>query len=598
MRIILRLVGLVLLLSTAPLAQAQAAIVIGANGQPSTDLSPHLSILVDPSAKLSIHEILAGDGGKFVPNTSKTPSFGFTEAAVWLRIELQSSSDQTERMVMNLASTRLSHFTWFVVNGGRVERTVESGAADTTREQFNRLPTLELEIPARATRTIYARAESETSIWLPLHAGSPQEMARRETMESALHLLQIGFCGALVLLSTFVGISQRQSLYFYLPGFVISYVFYTATFNGFSRMAWPGIPLWFERDGFGLICSVGSYVFVKFNSVYLNMSDKRRTARILQRAAELSIILSILFFLTLDFSHAIQLWNPLLILGLVVEGLAIASRTQRKYRPEEVWFLVTWVSLSISIGLICLQFLRILPVLIPFDLLQRLTIPTILAGFFLSIIARQRSLQELELRLSEARQAESNARLSALRYQINPHFLFNTLSSIDALSRTSPSQVPGMVSRLATFLRLRLEPSPTQLSSFERELEATRAYLDIEHTRFGDALTATYDIAPESLAWQVPELILQPLVENAVKYGFENDCQLEIQIQSRVNHGILTITVSNRGTLPPENEAPVGFGIGIHNIRQRLTMHYGVQATFQLSQQGENVVALLLIPKL
>jgi two-component system sensor histidine kinase LytS len=155
-----------------------------------------------------------------------------------------------------------------------------------------------------------------------------------------------------------------------------------------------------------------------------------------------------------------------------------------------------------------------------------------------------------------------------------------------------------MVSRLATFLRLRLEPSPTQLSSFERELEATRAYLDIEHTRFGDALTATYDIAPESLAWQVPELILQPLVENAVKYGFENDCQLEIQIQSRVNHGILTITVSNRGTLPPKNEPPVGFGIGIHNIRQRLTMHYGAQATFQLSQQGENVVALLLIPKL
>jgi two-component system LytT family sensor kinase len=234
---------------------------------------------------------------------------------------------------------------------------------------------------------------------------------------------------------------------------------------------------------------------------------------------------------------------------------------------------------------------------VSFSWLQGVMVPVIVIGFFLAVLKRQKNLQDLELNLAEALQAGSDAQFNSLRYQINPHFLFNTLTSIDALSRTEPQHIPNLVSKLATFLRLRLAPSVNRLAPFSQELETVRSYLDIEHVRFGEALVATYDIQPESLDCLVPEFLLQPLVENAIKYGFENDRDIQIHLETRVAAHQMVITITNRGSFAGNTVAPAaGLGLGTANIRQRLALHYGKQADLQISEEGESVVARIQIP--
>lgn len=592
----IHLAGLVFLLGCASLLEAGAELSIGNDGLPVTDLAPHLSIMRDPTTELGICDVLAGRASGFVPNTRKVPSFGFTRDAVWFRFEIRSESDSDQSIVAALGTARLAHFTWHVVDEGRVEQSVACGAADAEVPR-QRVPRINFRIPAGAKRTIYARAESDTSIWLQLRAGSPDVMERLESGHSAWDHLLIGFCGSVLFFSFLFGFFQRQKLYFYLTCLAASYLFYYTVFNGYARTAWPGMPFWFERGGFGLFSALGTFVFMRFNGAYLNLRAANRAVRTLQRVAEVLGFTSVFAFVVLDFFLAIRLLSPLLVLGVLLQSIVIASMVRRFRRPEEIWFLSTWIGFGVLMIILGLQFSGILPVIIPFSWLQLLMIPAILTGFFLSVVARQRSIQELEVHLAESRQAEADARLSALRYQINPHFLFNTLASVEALSHIAPERIPGLVSRLATFLRLRLVPSPTLTAPFEQELETVRAYLDIEHTRFGDGLTATYDIASDSLSCLMPEFMLQPLAENAVKYGFECDKEVRIHVESRVRLGKLIITIANRGVLTTGNVQASGLGVGTENIRQRLAMHYGADADFRITQQGETVVARIEIPE-
>lgn len=298
----------------------------------------------------------------------------------------------------------------------------------------------------------------------------------------------------------------------------------------------------------------------------------------------------------MDFYYAVQLLTPLQILTIIFGSFAIFFRARDTSRPEKIGFLITWGGYAVLVIFFGLQISDTIRFLVPANLFQQLMIPIILSGFLLAVFARQRRLNQLEIDLAEAKRAESDAYLSALRYQINPHFLYNTLASIDALSRIAPARVPTLVSRLSTFLRLRLAPSTNQLNSFERELESIRAYLDIEDTRFGDALTTAYDIAPAALSWQLPELLLQPLVENAVKYGFKAGADLKIQIHARIEGDMLFIAISNSGSLYSADASADGHGIGSSNVRQRLALHYGGRAVFRLIQEGENVVSQLEIP--
>lgn len=207
---------------------------------------------------------------------------------------------------------------------------------------------------------------------------------------------------------------------------------------------------------------------------------------------------------------------------------------------------------------------------------------------------RERALQAAAL----AREAE----LQMLRYQINPHFLFNSLNSASALIREDPARAERMLGELSAFLRYSLVQSKVAAVPLGEELAALRNYLDIEKIRFEDKLDVRFDIAPAAERFQVPGFILHPLVENAVKYGMQTGAlPLVIEINAQAQNGSLHLAVINSGKLKAKtrNTSPSsnGVGIGLQNVRQRLAQAFPGRHRFEVFERDGRVRAELEISK-
>ncbi|WP_085217304.1 sensor histidine kinase [Allosphingosinicella indica] len=191
-----------------------------------------------------------------------------------------------------------------------------------------------------------------------------------------------------------------------------------------------------------------------------------------------------------------------------------------------------------------------------------------------------------QLRASDTRAAAfareaQEAQLRALRYQINPHFLFNTLNSLSSLILSQRTDVAErMIMNLSTFFRTTLSADPTADVPLEEEIKLQRLYLDIEQVRFPERLNVVIDIPDELKTVRVPILILQPVVENAIKYGVAKSRKaVTLSISARTEAGRLHIKVRDDGDAPPPEESSLeGTGVGLRNVCDRLIARYGVQA--------------------
>jgi two-component sensor histidine kinase len=192
------------------------------------------------------------------------------------------------------------------------------------------------------------------------------------------------------------------------------------------------------------------------------------------------------------------------------------------------------------------------------------------------------------------------ARLQALRMQINPHFLFNTLNTISALIHENPDAADLMIARLSKLLRRTLDRGDVQEVPLREELEFLRSYLEIEQTRFSDRLTVTFDIEPKTQDMLVPHLILQPLVENALRHGIlprEEAGRVEISAHL-VDGEQLELKVRDNGNgLRAASDTPGREGIGLQNIRSRLAQLYGDTQKFEIGNSSTGgVEARILMP--
>lgn len=182
-----------------------------------------------------------------------------------------------------------------------------------------------------------------------------------------------------------------------------------------------------------------------------------------------------------------------------------------------------------------------------------------------------------------------DAQLRMLHYQINPHFLFNTLNAISTLVLERRNEAAeGMLLKLAGFLRYSLDRQPTALANLEAELEAQRKYLEIEQTRFGEKLRVRFEIEPGLEKARLPSLILQPILENAIKYAVTPSVDGGvITIAARRDGELLRIAVEDDGPGLPSNEAlPRRRGVGLANIRERLELIYGPRAGLAASNRS------------
>jgi signal transduction histidine kinase len=187
-----------------------------------------------------------------------------------------------------------------------------------------------------------------------------------------------------------------------------------------------------------------------------------------------------------------------------------------------------------------------------------------------------RQLKEKEQLEERLRAMATEAELKALKAQINPHFFFNTLNTIAALVHTDPALAEASVERLAEMFRYVLAGSERGQVPLEEELAFVDDYLEIEHARFGKRLRVTREIDSRVLSVPVPSLILQPLVENAIRHGCGNDggTDVDIRIES-VGHDVI-ITIADRGPgLPPGYKIGDDPGHGLRNVDERLRKTYG-----------------------
>ncbi len=193
--------------------------------------------------------------------------------------------------------------------------------------------------------------------------------------------------------------------------------------------------------------------------------------------------------------------------------------------------------------------------------------------------------------LVQAREAE----LKALKAQINPHFLFNSLNSISALTSIEPDKARDMCIRLADFLRSTIGLGEKEVISWGEELALVRNYLEVEKIRFGARLEVDFDIDASCEACQVPPLVLQPLVENAVRHGIaELVSGGVIRVHGRAANGLLSVTIEN--AFDPEAPPRRRHGLGLRNVRERLKTRYGDAAQLNAGPDGERWRVELLIP--
>lgn len=195
--------------------------------------------------------------------------------------------------------------------------------------------------------------------------------------------------------------------------------------------------------------------------------------------------------------------------------------------------------------------------------------------------------QEVQKSALKSAAMAHEAQLKMLRYQLNPHFLFNTLNAISTLVLERETESANrMVTRLSSFLRHSLDNDPMQKVTLEQELAALRLYLDIEKVRFEDRLTLTVDVAQEASPALIPSLLLQPLVENAIKYGIaRSEAGGELKIAARVFAGELFLELSDNGPGVElvDGEIPQANGVGLRNTRERLAELYGEDHSFTLA---------------
>jgi two-component system, LytTR family, sensor kinase len=198
-----------------------------------------------------------------------------------------------------------------------------------------------------------------------------------------------------------------------------------------------------------------------------------------------------------------------------------------------------------------------------------------------------RRYREHELHASELEKHLVQAKLQALQMQLNPHFLFNTLHSVSSLMHKDVEAADRMIMRLSDLLRAALDGVATQEVSLQQEIDLLKLYLGIEQIRFGERLTVEMDVAPDTLNAQVPNFILQPLVENAIRHGIEPRARPgKIELHARRNADTLTVEVCDNGK-GLASAKPTREGVGLSNTRARLRELYGAAHQFELGPRAD-----------
>jgi signal transduction histidine kinase len=288
------------------------------------------------------------------------------------------------------------------------------------------------------------------------------------------------------------------------------------------------------------------------------------------------------------------------IIGFLLSSLlvAVALRTSGpdlRFRPRPVLATTALMAIFFSAIDYVVWFMILedkaplsLPIMLVLGWSYRFLLLLACFGLYFTILYSA-ELRDRESRLLEARAQAQEAQLRALRYQVNPHLLFNALNALSALVVTGQAKPASeFIDKLAQFYRAALAPDSELKVTLAREIELQAHYLDIERTRFPGRVRMASDVEPGLEQALVPHLLLQPLVENAVRHGVAATFEpVEIRLRARREAGSLLLSVANNGPRATDGAGSGRGGIGLSNVRERLRACYGEAGHLAASEPAE-----------
>lgn len=218
--------------------------------------------------------------------------------------------------------------------------------------------------------------------------------------------------------------------------------------------------------------------------------------------------------------------------------------------------------------------------------------------FSLRAIDNYLNLKKSEVKMARIESQLTQAKLRALRMQLQPHFLFNTLNTISSLLDVNTAKARSVIAKFADILRNVLESDDKRFISLDEEIQNTQNYLVIEQTRFSDRLDVSYDIAREALDILVPSFILQPIVENAIKHGLSKSSEsLHLSLKASIDGRFITLSVHDDGQGASGSDDLFGKGVGLSNARERLQNLFGSESYIKIdTSPGEGFHVSLTFP--
>lgn len=297
------------------------------------------------------------------------------------------------------------------------------------------------------------------------------------------------------------------------------------------------------------------------------------------------------------------------ILLLAATGLAV-SNNLKYYQPSEnkYWMLFVWgIGISVLwIYIIQWSLKHLLPneleylVFLKKSLPVRFCIALLMAELMAVLSFVWYNLEEQKInesRKSDAKKLTKEAELFKLRQQLQPHFLFNSLNSISALAGSKPEEARKMIQQLSDFLRVTLKQEEQQLVTLKEELEHLQLYLNIEKIRFGHRLETDLQITEASNSMVIPQLLLQPIVENAIKFGlYDTTDKVVIVIQASLNQNELEVSIKNpfdASTTRPKQ----GIGFGLTSVNRRLYLLFARNNLLETYSKGNVFITKVKIPQ-
>lgn len=316
---------------------------------------------------------------------------------------------------------------------------------------------------------------------------------------------------------------------------------------------------------------------------------------------------------TFNFSLTVSLADALNLNLLIVTASFSVFKGLRWYQPStsKVFYLFIW---CLGLAFLCewlhsqlmprlfsgdtayLEFLAKSHLIRSLVLWIMITL-TAIAGWTWYYVLDQRDNEKRE---QDAIKLAREAELASLRQQLQPHFLFNSLNSISALAGTRPEEARKMIQQLSDFLRGTIKRDDQQLVTLDEELKHLQLYLDIEKVRFGHRLRTQLDKDDTCLTQKLPSLLLQPIVENAIKFGlYDTTGEITIRIQAHTDDGHLVLTVENPFD-PATSQPRIGTGFGLSAVQRRLYLLYArndLLATRQVDQENPLFITQVRIPQ-